>query len=63
VQSLCDMVAKRAARLAAVGIAAVVTQMGTDGTDIVAGIDGSVFKRHPRIPNWMREALAELDIK
>ena len=48
------------ARLAATGVAAVLTQTGTDGRGVVVGVDGSVFKRYPRFQEWMAEALAEL---
>lgn len=47
VQEVCGLVAKRAARLAAVGVAAVVTQMGDDGLNCHCAIDGSVYKKYP----------------
>ena len=61
VKRVCDLVARRAARLAAVGVAACVSQMGNAG-HVSAGIDGSVYKKHPRVRVWMLEALAELGI-
>lgn len=47
VQEVCTLVARRAARLAAVGVAAVITQMGPDGEGAITAIDGSVFKKFP----------------
>ena len=60
VQEVCGLVARRAARLSAAGVAAVLTQMGTDGVGVNVGFDGSVFKKYPRFQAWMSEALAEL---
>jgi len=57
----CSLVARRAARLAAAGLAAVAIQLKTDDP-LVAGVDGSVFKLHPMFRHWMEEALTELDI-
>ncbi len=59
---MCELVARRAARLSAVGIAAVVTQMGDDAIGCSAGIDGSVFKKYPKFQQWMEEALKELNV-
>lgn len=59
---VCELVARRAARLSAVGIAAVVTQMGDEGCESSAGIDGSVFKKYPKFQQWMEEALTELGV-
>ena len=39
---------RRAARLAAMGTAAVLTHMGSEGSGAHVGIDGSVFKLHVR---------------
>jgi len=47
IKEVCTLVARRAARLTCVGIAAIMTQLHTDGTDISVGIDGSVFKEVP----------------
>lgn len=60
VKAVCSMVAKRAARLAAVGIAAVLAQKGSDASQTSAGIDGSLFRHHPRFQRWMQQALREL---
>jgi hexokinase len=48
VKKVCTLVSRRAARLSAVGIAGCVTQMGNSG-HVSAGIDGSVFKKHPLV--------------
>ena len=50
VQDVCEAVARRAARLCAVGIAGCVVKMGADATECVAGIDGSVFNLYPNFP-------------
>ena len=60
IQELCTLVGRRAARVAAVGVAAVLMQCGTDGLGVHVGFDGSVFKRFPRFQEWMAEALGEL---
>ena len=60
VQEICGLVARRAARLAAVGIAAVVSQMGDDTPSLSSAIDGSVYKKYPNFKKWMEEALLEL---
>ena len=48
VQRVCAIVAKRAARLAAMAIAAVVAQMDSDVSRPTAAVDGSVFAKYPR---------------
>lgn len=48
VQRVCAIVAKRAARLAAMAIAAVVAQMDSDVARPTAAVDGSVFAKYPR---------------
>ena len=60
VQEMCGLVARRAARLSAVGVAAVFAQMGADAAGCAAAVDGSVFKKYPGFRAWMAEALAEL---
>eukprot|EP01138_Halocafeteria_seosinensis_P002329 gb/GECG01002386.1/.p1 GENE.gb/GECG01002386.1/~~gb/GECG01002386.1/.p1 ORF type:complete len:1013 (+),score=120.11 gb/GECG01002386.1/:1-3039(+) len=62
VKTVCTMVTKRAARLAAVGVASTVTKMGPDGIDCSVGIDGSLFKNHPHFASWMNKALKELGV-
>lgn len=55
------LVARRAARLSAVGVAAVLEQMGLPaGNGVNVAIDGSVFKKYPHFAEWMGEALTEL---
>ena len=65
VKDVCMLVARRAARLAAVGIAAVVKQMEESNPTqpVSAGIDGSVYEKHPCIKTWMEEALLELGVQ
>ena len=60
VQEACELVARRAARLSAVSVAAVAAQMGEDAVGASAAIDGSVYKLYPRFREWMQEALGEL---
>jgi hexokinase len=60
VQEACELVARRAARLSAVSVAAVAAQMGEDAVGASAAIDGSVYKLYPRFREWMQEALSEL---
>jgi hexokinase len=60
VAEVCALVARRAARLTAAGLAAIVEQMGAAGAGAVIGVDGSVYKKYPRFAEWMDEALAEL---
>jgi glucose-6-phosphate 1-dehydrogenase len=54
VVEVCELVARRAARLAAAAIAAVFTQMGAAGVGGAAAIDGSVFKKYPRFQEVRR---------
>ncbi|KAI9352039.1 hypothetical protein BDR26DRAFT_850252 [Obelidium mucronatum] len=59
VRAICEMVGKRAARLSAAGIAAIVTKMNKlDGCTV--GIDGSLFELYPHFSNRMRDALHEI---
>jgi len=70
-QELCALVARRAAYLAAAGVAAVLTQIHSAAGSITPGIgsptpgvaiDGSVYKKYPGFSAWMREALNKLGI-
>ena len=74
VVEVCRLVAKRAARLAAGGVAAVVAQItsrkaagGAEGGSpqprIGCAVDGSVFKKYPNFAQWMREALVDLGVE
>ncbi|KAJ3084526.1 hexokinase A [Rhizoclosmatium hyalinum] len=59
VRAICEMIGKRAARLSAAGIAAIVTKMNKlDGCTV--GIDGSLFELYPHFSNRMRDALHEI---
>ena len=59
VKHVCELIGIRAARLSAVGIAAVLTKMGEfDGCAVA--IDGSVFEFYPDFSSRMRDALQEL---
>jgi hexokinase len=60
IKKICELVGKRAARLAAASIAAIVkhTGVGADGCDI--GIDGSLYEFYPSFEDRMYEALTEL---
>lgn len=62
VVEVCSLVACRAARLSAAGVAAVITQMGDVGVGSVVGIDGSVFKKTPGFRVAMENALRELGV-
>ncbi|KAI8837584.1 hypothetical protein BC829DRAFT_404965 [Chytridium lagenaria] len=59
VKGICELVGKRAARLSAAGIAAIVTKINRlDGC--VIAIDGSLFELYPHFANRMRDALREM---
>jgi hexokinase len=60
IKKTCELVGKRAARLAAASIAAIVQHcgVGADGCDI--GIDGSLYEFYPSFELRMYEALKEL---
>jgi hexokinase len=60
VRRICELVAIRAARLAACGVAAVVTKMNRVDTGCTVAIDGSVYEHYPHFDNRMRDALHEL---
>lgn len=63
-KDVCVIVARRGARLAACGVAAVIAQMGADADeDTTVGVDGSLFKKHPFFRVWMAEALHEMGCK
>lgn len=60
IKKICELVGKRAARLAAASIAAIVLHTGleADGCDI--GIDGSLYEFYPSFEDRMYEALKEM---
>ncbi|KAI8809664.1 hexokinase-domain-containing protein [Cladochytrium replicatum] len=59
VKRVCELVGIRSARLAAAGVAAVVTKINRlDGCTVA--IDGSLFEQYPHYANRMRDALREV---
>ncbi|KAJ3416192.1 hexokinase A [Chytridiales sp. JEL 0842] len=59
VRTVCELVGKRAARLSAAGVAAIVTKINRlDGCTVA--VDGSLFELYPHFANRMRDALREL---
>jgi len=60
VRRICELVATRAARLAAVGVAAVVTKMDRVNDGCTVAIDGSVYEHYPHFGNRIQDALHEL---
>ncbi|KAI8092464.1 hexokinase-domain-containing protein [Halteromyces radiatus] len=60
VKHICDLVARRAARLSAAGIAAVLSHTGDIDRPSVVAIDGSVYEFLPGFENNMIIALKEL---
>lgn len=59
VKHMCELVGTRAARLAAAGVAALVTKINRLDACTVA-IDGSLYEHYPHFGNRMRDALREL---
>lgn len=59
VKNMCELVGTRAARLAAAGIAAIVTKINRLDACTVA-IDGSLYEHYPHFGNRMQDALREL---
>ncbi|KAJ3071508.1 hexokinase A [Podochytrium sp. JEL0797] len=61
VKSIVEMIGLRSARLAACGIAAVVTKMHRlSGNGVTVGVDGSLFELYPHYQSRMRDALREI---
>ncbi|KAI9025168.1 hexokinase-domain-containing protein [Phycomyces nitens] len=60
VKKVCIAVGRRAARLSACGIAAVISQQGSIGQDTLVAIDGSVYEFYPNFENDMTEGLKDL---
>ncbi|KAI9358043.1 hexokinase-domain-containing protein [Pilaira anomala] len=60
IKKICELVGKRAARLAAASIAAIVQHIGItkEGCDI--GIDGSLYEFYPSFESRMYDALEEM---
>jgi len=55
---ICELVSRRAAFMAAAGIAALLKKM--DYKDVVVAVDGSLFRYHPHFYNLMRSRIAAL---
>ncbi|KAI9480557.1 MAG: hexokinase-domain-containing protein [Benjaminiella poitrasii] len=60
IKKICELVGKRAARLAACSIAAIVQHTGATQAGCDIGIDGSLYEFYPSFENRMYEALSEL---
>lgn len=61
VKRVCDIVGKRAARLSAVAVAAVLQhRLGDKVEPVNVGVDGSVIEFLPQFTSRMREALGEM---
>lgn len=58
-RAVCELVARRSARLAAAGVVTVVSKMGVQRNCTVS-IDGSVFEKVPGYKAWMDEAIREM---
>ncbi|CAF5052414.1 unnamed protein product, partial [Rotaria sp. Silwood1] len=64
VQHICRQVSKRAARLAGAGLAVLINRMGK--SNITIGVDGSLYRYHPRFKRNMErcmETLVHKDLK
>ncbi|CAF1075251.1 unnamed protein product [Adineta ricciae] len=64
VQHICRQVSKRAARLAGAGLAVLINRIGK--SEVTVGVDGSLYRYHPRFKRNMErcmEALVHKDIK
>ncbi|CAO3654462.1 unnamed protein product [Mucor fragilis] len=60
IKKICELVGKRAARLAAASIAAIVMHCGVDAEGCDIGIDGSLYEFYPSFESRMYEALTEM---
>jgi hexokinase len=60
IKKICELVGKRAARLAAASIAAIVKHCGVDPSGCDIGIDGSLYEFYPSFETRMYEALTEM---
>ncbi|KAI8974426.1 hypothetical protein BDB01DRAFT_728918 [Pilobolus umbonatus] len=60
IQFICQLISRRAARLSACAIAAVLNSTNQIKNNPVVSIDGSVFEHLPHFEDQMREALADL---
>ncbi|WKX89311.1 hypothetical protein Q1695_008731 [Nippostrongylus brasiliensis] len=55
---VCSIITERAAHLLAAGIATLINRM--QRPLVTVGIDGSVYRFHPRFPQWLDDKIAEL---
>jgi len=62
VQKVCHLVVQRAARLAAVGIAAILVHSDRSKVASTVAVDGALFEKYPRFEEMMQQMLKELDI-
>lgn len=60
VQLICSFVGRRAARLSASGVAAVLSFTNHIGKDTTIAVDGSVYEFFPHVEEQMKETLSEL---
>lgn len=60
VREICHLVAARSARLSAMGIAAIISQMNKHIDGCTVAVDGSVFEHYPGYKFYMEQALVEL---
>lgn len=58
VRYICECVSRRAAHLVSAGIATLINKM--DEKSVTVGIDGSVYRFHPRFHDLMVEKISEL---
>ncbi|XP_063221201.1 hexokinase type 2 isoform X2 [Bacillus rossius redtenbacheri] len=58
VRYVCECVSRRAAYLAAAGVATILNKMGHE--NVTVGVDGSVYRFHPHFHNYMVEKITQL---
>jgi len=58
VRYICEVISKRAAQLAAAGVACLLNKMNEKS--VVVAVDGSVYRYHPHFHNMMTEAIEKL---
>lgn len=58
VRYVCELVSRRSARLVASALATLILRVGEQ--EITIGVDGSVYRFHPRFHDLMTEAVQEL---
>ena len=65
VQEICHLVGQRSGRLVAAGLAALMRQMGRDGSHgppkrTVVGVDGGIFRHYPQFREALQQGLVDL---